>query len=186
MKYKIEESWLSGVMDEDDRERMLEEYLDKYKEYLKGLSILLLKQECISGMNRILRSAFKSSENVNIEVNIGDICYIDFGHAYLNESGYQHFGLVIQKKNHKLLVVPMSSKKELIHQASNVDQIGAANKRHLYYLGQPEGMSRESVLFLNDTKFINSARVIGVTSQITPETQMFKEILKKVSETFVH
>ena len=44
------------------------------------------------GLNRLERKRMISHHELNIEV--GDICYIDFGQAYINEAGFQHFGLV--------------------------------------------------------------------------------------------
>lgn len=59
----------------------------------------------ISEANWIIRSRLSSGEEMGIRVKPGDICYMDFGMAYLNEAGYQHFGLVLSLNNRKALVM---------------------------------------------------------------------------------
>ena len=49
----------------------------------------------ISEANWVIRSRYQSGKDIGISVKPGDICYIEFGQSYLNEMGYQHFGLVV-------------------------------------------------------------------------------------------
>ncbi|QIK68936.1 hypothetical protein G7062_00965 [Erysipelothrix sp. HDW6C] len=172
MFIKIKEQWFRDY-DVDNHEQLIKEYLKDYEAFLRKMTSWQQKKECISGYNRIHRMNYWSSEALNIDVSVGDVCYIDFGHAYINENGYQHFGLVLASHNHKLLVIPMTSKASSIQQARNLNDEG---KRHLYYIGKIRGLNKPSVLFLNDCKFINSARIISVNGHIAPNSAMFREI----------
>ena len=171
---KIKESWFKDYNSEEDT-IIRDTYLETYERFLNSLSPKIRYKECLSGFNRINRSKSWSAIPYGIEVKVGDICYIDFGHAYINEAGYQHFGLVIAEFNYKILVVPMTSNSSTIHQARNIDGTG---KPHLYFLGKIKGLNKPSVLFLNDCKFINSSRVITVNGHIEPQDRMFKEIIQ--------
>lgn len=178
---KIKESWFKDYQSEEDS-LITETYLKSYRDYLENLNPRLRYKECISGFNRMQRWNSWSAEPFGIEARIGDICYIDYGHAYINEAGYQHFGLVISEFNYKLLVIPMTSNEGTIHQARNVDNSG---KPHLYFLGKVKGLNKPSVLFLNDAKFINSSRVITINGHINEDSYMFKEIIQHlISEIF--
>ena len=53
-------------------------------------------------------------------------------------------------------------------------------KRHLMRLPEIEGLNKSSVLFLNDAKWINSARVIDVKAHIDPNSYLFDKIKKCV------
>lgn len=178
---KIKESWFKDYQTEDD-ELITQTYLDNYAEFLQNLKPHIRYKECLSGFNRMRRIKLWSSNNFGIEPRLGDICYFDFGQAYINEAGYQHFGLVIAEFNYKLLVIPMTSNELTINRARNVlgDQ-----KKHLYFLGKVKGLNKPSVLFLNDIKYLNSARVISINGHISPSSKMFKEIvIYLLSETF--
>jgi hypothetical protein len=48
--------------------------------------------------------------------------------------------------------------------------------RHLMRLGKVEGLYRYSVLFLNDGKFINTARIIDIKGHIDPQGELFERI----------
>ena len=98
--------------------------------------------------------------------------------AYLSEVGYQHFGLVLAMKHGKIFVVPMSGNSSAYHKA--YDPILRAGKRHLMRLPEIEGLNKSSVLFLNDAKWINSARVIDVKAHIDPNSYLFDKIKKCV------
>ncbi|WP_228410453.1 hypothetical protein [Erysipelothrix piscisicarius] len=162
--------------------RTVEDYLNTYRSYIYLLPPYYIRKECISGLNRMCRQKNWSCESLNLSVSIGDICYMEFGQAFINEAGYQHFGLVMGIFNYKLFVVPMTSNYEIIQQARNINQLG---KRHLYYIGQIPGLNKSSVLFLNDCKYVNSARVISINGRIDPNGPMFKEIRDLIiKETF--
>lgn len=100
----------------------------------------------------------------------------------LNESevGYQHFGLVLAMKNGKIFVVPMSGNSSAYHRA--YDPVSHMGKRHLMRLPEIEGLNKASVLFLNDAKWINSARVIDVKAHIDPNSHLFDKIKKCVMQ----
>ena len=106
-----------------------------------------------------------SSLEAKVYVKVGDICFTDFGLAYLSEVGYQHFGLVLAMKHGKIFVVPMSGNSSAYHKAYD-PVLRAGNK--------------SSVLFLNDAKWINSARVIDVKAHIDPNSYLFDKIKKCV------
>lgn len=178
---KIKESWFKDYLVEED-ETITETYLETYREYLENLSPPLRYKECLSGFNRIRRSKMWSGSPFGIEPRIGDICYFDFGQAFINEAGYQHFGLVIAEFNYKLLVIPMTSNEYTINQARNKE---GNQKPHLYFLGKIKGLNKPSVLFLNDLKFINSARIISINGHIEEDSVMFLEIRESIlSEIF--
>ena len=172
MSIVVDESWLL----EEDGE-LIESYLEEYEKFLSAMPDGLKRKECMSGFNRVKRSQLWSSDVLEITVKPGDICFIDYGQVYINESGYQHFGLVISETNHKIFVVPMTSNKEVIQKATR-----EARKSHLYYIGKKKGLNRPSALFLNDCKFINSSRVISVNARIEPDSEMFKEITKLLKQ----
>lgn len=163
--------------------QMINEYLNTFREYLYSLSMHEIKRECISGLNRIERRDAISSLELDIRIRVGDIVYVDFGQAYLNESGFQHFGLVLALFSYKAFVIPMSSNYKTIKNAPNYPGV-MDSKNHLYYIGKPEGMHKESVLFLNDAKFINTARIIDLISHISVESEVFLEILSVYREIF--
>lgn len=163
--------------------QMINEYLNAFREYLYSLSMHEIRRECISGLNRIERRDAISSLELDIRIRVGDIVYVDFGQAYLNESGFQHFGLVLALFSYKAFVIPMSSNYKTIKNAPNYPGV-MDSKNHLYYIGKPEGMHKESVLFLNDAKFINTARIIDLISHIPVESEVFLEILSVYREIF--
>lgn len=173
MSYHIKEEWLTDY-DFSKHDEILETYFDDYYHFVKQQSIQQQRKECLSGYNRIRRAHLWSSEALKVNVRVGDICYLEYGLAFINEAGYQHFGLVLAIFNHKLLVAPMTSNKEMIQQARNVMRQG---KQHLYYIGKWEGLNKPSVLFLNDIKFINSARIISINGHMDPDSKMFREIM---------
>ena len=49
-------------------------------------------------------------------------------------------------------------------------------------LGKIEGMNKESVLFLNDAKWINTARIIDVKAHIERNEELFINIKKRMME----
>lgn len=166
---------------EIDFNEIIEYYLNSKKSELLEMNKRQLSRLLISEFNYSLRKDFKSSELVNIRINIGDICYIDYGRAYINEAGYQHFGLVIKSCNSKALVIPMSSNFNMYSQ-SFCPQTYLNGKPHLFRLPKVQGLHKKSVLFLNDTKFINTARVIEVKGNINPSSKLFKDIIKRLKE----
>lgn len=181
MTYRIQEGLLGNYKDQDV-EALIEEYLEHYRSYLKTRAKNEQVKEIKSGYNRMNRTEMWSSDAMNLSVKRGDICFIDYGKAYLNEAGYQHFGLVLREFNQKILVVPMTSNKGSIKQSRNFIENG---KKHLYYIGHLEGLHKPSTLFLNDFKFVNSSRIISINGHLKPDSDMFKEILNIIKTEII-
>ena len=53
-------------------------------------------------------------------------------------------------------------------------------KTNLFRIGQIEGMDKESVLFLNDARYINTARVIQVMAHMDTRQKMFVDIMERL------
>ena len=158
-----------------------ENYTNQIYEQIQNLSVKEAAVRMISEQNWQDRSQMKSCEQVGINVEIGDICFIEFGRAFVYEAGYQHFGLVVSKCNGKALVIPMTSNTSTYEQAYDIE-MNPNGKRHLMKIGQIIGLHRPSVLFLNDAKYINTARIISIKAHIPPETELFKNVLRRMLE----
>ena len=139
---------------------------------LKALNPNEVYDYMISKLNFCQRKQAYTCKEIlsQIQIRKGDICFIDFGQAYLMEIGYQHFGLILAFKHHKAFVVPMTGKPI------------RKMKSHLFALGEISGLYKESCLFLNDAKWINTARIIDVKGHIDPKGKQFQQILKCVCE----
>ena len=139
----------------------------------------MLDSTLTSEMNLMFRREHMTCKDFGIECSVGDVLYIDFGTAYLNEAGFQHFGLVLNIKNGKPFIVPMTSNPATYAQA--YDEVSnPKGKRHLMRIGLINGLVRESVLFLNDAKFINSARIIDKKAFISPYSPLFRKIKNRL------
>ena len=156
---------------------IIEETIDQFQNHISKLNSKEAAKILLSTQNYIQRSMLKIHET--FEVNVGDVCYIDFGQAYLNESGFQHFGIVISKLNGKVFVVPMTSNPYTYAQA--YDRIeNPTGRKHLMRFGQRNGLNRESVLFINDCKFINPTRIIEIVGHLDINEPFFVKIQKRV------
>jgi hypothetical protein len=162
-------------------EEIFQQYTYQYQQYLRSLSTKQMSRECISGINRLQRQSLRSSSQLNIHVKVGDVCYIDFGQVYINEAGYQHFGLILSIVNHKAFVLPMTSNSTTYQYANDPSRI-EHGKNHLYQLGWIEGLNKQSVAFLNDCKFINTARIIAIKGHLDVEGENFREIVERVKD----
>ncbi|MGL5979095.1 MAG: hypothetical protein ACRCZJ_08880 [Erysipelotrichaceae bacterium] len=149
----------------------------EYQQLLAWLSRLdqkhLESQTCKDGFALLLsranfeqRKQMESCDETGVWVKEGDICFIDFGEAYINEVGFLHFGLVMKIRHRKALVLPLTSK-------------GGKRKPHLMSIGTLPNLYKESFVLLNDAKFINSARIIDVKSNISPNSTLFQAIQEK-------
>ena len=155
------------------------EVWNNYMKYRTDLYEVLLPgnadHSLISEANWIIRSRLSSGEDIGIKVKPGDICCMDYGQSYLNEMGYQHFGLVMTVCSKKALVIPMTSNTKTYSKAYDpVNNPGG--RKNLMQIGKIEGLTKPSVLFLNDVRFINTARVIDIKAHIPVEGKMFPEI----------
>lgn len=129
----------------------------------------------LSEYNFRTRGGLKSCRPLGMTIYPGDVCYIDYGRAYISEIAYQHFGLVMNVFYGKAFVIPMTSNSHQFDTAYDpVENPGG--HRHLMRLGRIEGLTRHSVLFLNDAKFINSARIIDVKGHIDPNGELYRTV----------
>lgn len=135
----------------------------------------------VSEVNYRQRRYKANSNEMGVDIRKGDICYIDFGPAYINEIGFQHFGLILSIFHNKAFVIPMSGNYEAYQKAYS--KTNPKGKRHLMKLGRIKGMNKTSVLFINDAKFINTARIIGVKAHLDIHSNLFKEIKERVIQS---
>ncbi len=150
------------------------QYISECSDYYEGLSNYDAITRLISEQNYTQRSQHTGCKSLGVRIRVGDICFIDFGKAYLNEAGFQHFGFILTIKNHKALVIPMTSHR---------NKKSELEKNHLFYIGKIEGMAKDSTLFLNDARFINTARIIDVKAHIPKNSGLFKDISQRFCET---
>lgn len=146
-----------------DSEEYVEETLYRFKTFVSRLNPKEVIKMMLSTQNYMTRSTWRVDERHDVKV--GDVCYIDYGQAYLNEAGYQHFGLIISRINGKVLTIPMTSNPTTYAEAFH-PETNPKGKRHLMPFGQRCGLHKPSVLFLNDAKFINPNRVINVIGHL--------------------
>ncbi len=137
-------------------------------------------EDCmISEANWIIRGGYESAKDVGVQIVPGDICFIDFGQNYINEIGYQHFGLIISMCKQKALVIPMTSNE--IQYRNGYDPVDNPNGAlNLMRIGKPKGLNKPSVLFLNDARYINTARVIGVKAHICVDSSLYALICHRL------
>lgn len=133
----------------------------------------------ISEYNWLERYGCRSGKDLGILVNPGDLAMIEFGQNFYNEAGFQHFGLVVSISVCKALVIPMTSNPNTCRKAYDPVE-NPRGKRNLFCIGKVDGMDKESVLFLNDARYINTARVIRVMAHIDTDEKMFHEIVKRL------
>ena len=157
----------------------IEDYGDDIKLQYRDMTVKQARDSLLSEYNYQIRSKLKSCRRFGLYIYPGDLCYVDFGRAYLSEAGYQHFALVMSVFCGKAFVIPMTSKKESYQQAYD-EKTNPAGFIHLMRLGLPDGLNRYSVLFLNDAKYINTARIIDVKGHIDVNGEQFREIRKRV------
>lgn len=160
------------------------ETLSHYIQYRSDLYGIIAPEKAhesmVSEENWIARCKCSSGEEIGIHVTPGDICYMDFGQAYLHEIGYQHFGIILAIWQKKALVVPMTSNPATYERA--YDPIDNPDGRsHLMRFGKLPGMNKATVLFLNDMRFVNTARVIRVMAHLDVNSEKFHDIQDRIS-----
>ena len=153
-------------------------YIEEKSSDYQTLEVKEAMSRFISEQNLRTRRNTGSCFELGVDIRIGDICYIDFGEAYISEIGYQHFGIILSLFHNKAFVVPMSGNHSAYLQAYGKDNPNG--KRHLMRLGRINGMNKESVLFLNDAKFINTARIIDVKAHLDRNSRLFTDIKERV------
>lgn len=160
-----------------DKEDLIHLTLEAMKHYIQRQTTKEAVKILLSTQNYLKRGALKYNET--LPLSAGDVCYIDFGQAYLNEAGYQHFGLILSMMNGKAFVVPMTSNPITYEQAYD-KQTNPKGKIHLMRVGQPQGLNKPSVLFINDSKFINTTRIIEVKGHLDINDELFDRIRRRV------
>ncbi len=173
MSYKINEAMIPFGTSHHLCEDKVDFYLSEYRKFLLQDFKREAHKEICSGLNRMKRGKLWCCQSVDLKVSVGDLVFIEYGQAFLNEAGFQHFGLVMQIWNRKAFVIPMTSNPNTAKTAVNVSPTG---KTHLYYIGCVKGLHADSTLFLNDAKMINTSRVISINGHIDPSSLMFQEI----------
>lgn len=156
----------------------LNDYLDAVRSEYENMTVRRAADTLLSDLNYQNRSQLRSCRGFGIIVRPGDICFIDFGKAYRQEAGYQHFGLVLNVFDAKALVIPMTSNFEAFRRAYD-PLFNPDGVRHLMRLGKIDGLYRYSILFLNDGKFINTARIIDVKGHLDVQSRLFQQIRER-------
>ena len=167
--------------DEPAQQDQWESYLRLKRVEFSALTVRQAHCHLVREANWLDRKQYKNCQQLGVRIRIGDICYIDFGQAYLNEAGFQHFGVILSFCNGKAFVVPMTSNPVTFRLAYD-PQTCPQGRRHLMRIGLIEGMKKESVLFLNDCKYINTARIIDVKASIPENSELFSQIVSRVKE----
>ena len=168
-------------MKESEENRIWNNYIRSRTELYKKLMPSNVSGSMISEANWVIRSRYSSGDQIGINVTKGDICYLDYGQTYLNEAGFQHFGLVVTVFEKKALIIPMTSNRITYEKA--YDPVERPDgRKHLMRLGQIRGMNKPSVLFLNDARFINTSRIIDVKSHISPRSKTFHDVQERLKE----
>ncbi|MBQ1382425.1 MAG: type II toxin-antitoxin system PemK/MazF family toxin [Solobacterium sp.] len=169
-------------------EQLLNSQEDSWQKYLKYRRAVYsrlmgtgMDGNMISEANWILRRNYECGEDMGIHAEAGDVVYLDYGQAYLNEMGYQHFGIIISVYRGKALIIPMTSIAWLFRNAYDPDE-NPEGMHHLMRLGKLEGMRKESVLYLNDLKYINTARIIRVIAHLDTDSDLYRRICRRMLE----
>ena len=171
--------WIHHELDHVDQKVLLEELLSAYGEHIRSVKEEESLRLMVSTQNYIKRSQWLKNPDLNVEV--GDLCFIDFGTAYRLEAGYQHFGLVMAKSYGKLFVLPMSSNEQHVLSAYDLKR-NPDGKKHLFRFDKSCGLNKDSVLFLNDAKFISASRVIERLGHLEVSSLRFRQILFRIQQ----
>jgi hypothetical protein len=171
--------WIHHELERSDQKALLEALLSAYGEHIRSLKEEESLRLMVSTQNYIKRSQWLKNPDLNVEV--GDLCFIDYGNAYRLEAGYQHFGLVMAKSYGKLFVVPMSSNEQNVSSAYD-QKLNPYGKKHLFRFDKSCGLKKDSVLFLNDAKFISASRVIERLGHLEVESVRFRQILLRIQQ----
>ncbi len=162
-------------------EEIIDHYLQSMREAYQELMPGKVGRCMISEENWIDRGSLTCGEEAGVKVRTGDICWMDYGQAYLNEMGYQHFGLVVAIIMHKALVVPLTSNTSAYARAYDPVDNPCGN-RCLMRIGLVEGLRKNSTLYLNDMKFLNTARMFDVRAHLDPQDPLFLEVKDRLRE----
>lgn len=168
--------------DINDIKRFTENTVDNKSKYAKKTSSILLAaiqlyENFIKGLKNL--SAYEASSIISSESNwikkntqkdfldgngkkktidVGKTYCIDYGKTFCGELAYFHYGLCIGKREHKILVVPITSGTKYFSTCYHPVKNPYADKKHRQALIS-EGFSKDCVLKINDTKFISAGRI---------------------------
>lgn len=162
-------------------ETIISHYLQSMRKAYQELMPGKVGRCMISEENWIDRGSATCGEEIGVKVRAGDICWMDYGQAYLNEMGYQHFGLIITICNHKALVIPLTSNESAYARAYDPVENPVGN-RCLMRIGLVEGLRKNSTLYLNDMKFLNTARMFEVRAHLETDDPLYIEIKDRLKE----
>ena len=162
----------------EDRKKLMDDILTLQQKELEACDDL--RAIYISMLNHHNHHNDHSCTEKGVDIRVGDICYIDFGNAFIEEIGFQHFGLILSLCKNKAYVVPMSGNERAYAQAYSKDNLNG--KKHLMRLEKVGRMKKRSVLFINDSKWINTARVIDVKGHLKRDSPVFQEIMTRVKD----
>ncbi len=124
---------------------------------------------------------YRDKKNKKVNIEIGTVCYLDFGKTYKGELSYFHYGLCVGKKENKLLIIPITSansyRTTCYHPINNPN----ASKKLRQALVS-EGFSKDCVLMINDAKFISAGRIESLDVKINGDAlKNIQEILFSIS-----
>ncbi|MCF0105171.1 MAG: hypothetical protein HUJ53_00250 [Holdemanella sp.] len=165
------------VLSNGKLDMLIEQVREEEDLLLLEMSKLEAYDYMVSKLNYLRRKNAGNCKEFNVMIRPGDICYIDFGQAYRCEIGYLHFGLILSIYNSKVFVVPLSG-----DMRKSSQYFGQAQKEHIFRIGRIPGLSKISSVYLNDAKWLNSARIIDVKAYISPDSDLFKEIKRRIME----
>lgn len=128
-------------------------------------------------MKKNTQDNFLNEAGKKIDIKIGKIYYIDYGaNAFKGELAYFHYGLCIGKNKGKILIIPISSGRNIFsncyHPINNPDK----DKKFRQGL-ITEGFAKDCVLFMNDMKYISAGRIEKQGDTIDPD--VLKDIQKQ-------
>jgi hypothetical protein len=148
--------------------QLWEEAQEREKKMLEEMDDKEAYAYLVSKLNLCDRKEALSCEEFGIHICEGDICFADYGCAYLQETGYQHFGLILSICNHKAFIVPLTSNPKAY--------ANAPNKLHMMRLGLAEGMNKRSVVYLNDARWINTSHIVDVKAHLDTRSILFRQV----------
>ncbi len=169
-----------SVLKHNELNELYQDSLRIERTMLQSLTRIEVFDYLVSKMNYSQRKNVDSCERLGVHIHVGDVCYIDYGLAYQYEIGYLHFGLILSLRHGKAFVVPISGNYQAFQQAYSKQNPNG--KRHLMRLGKVPGLNKLSVLYVNDAKWINTARIIDVKAHIQVQGELFQEIKKRTIE----
>ncbi|MBQ1506632.1 MAG: hypothetical protein IIZ48_07685 [Erysipelotrichales bacterium] len=172
---------LRGSSWKTNSRKQIQNYLTEEYHQCIEMTRMELEARLVSAANWAGRHQYDSCRDFGLNIQPGDICFLDYGRGYLKEAGYQHFGLVVSLCEGKAFVVPMTSNEKTYARAFDPKK-NPEGLKNLYALGDVEGLNKRSVLFLNDGKYINTARIIQITGHISTGGTIYREIIERLRE----